>query len=126
MADAVLSVGDGNLANVLWDGSACRLVDFEEFGVSDLAYEVADVVEHASSRLGRLVDVDALLTGLDLRDGQLARLVEFRRLLAVFWLVMLLPGNRRIRAQPGRERRGPGQSRAGAAGRNRVRSGGSA
>lgn len=100
VADAVLSVGDGNLANVLWDGDACRLVDFEEFGVSDLACEVADVVEHVSSRLGRLVDVDALLDGLDLRADQLARLVEFRRLLAAFWLVMLLPGNRGFERNP--------------------------
>ena len=61
---------------------------------------MADVVEHASSRLGRLVDVDALLAGLDLRADQLARLVEFRRLLAVFWLVMLLPGNRGFERNP--------------------------
>ena len=74
VVNTVLSVGDGNLANVLWDGDACRLVDFEEFGLSDLAYEVADVVEHASSRL--------------------------RRLLAVFWLVMLLPGNRGFGRNP--------------------------
>lgn len=34
--------------NVLWDGSTCRFIDFEEFGVSDLAYEIADLLEHAS------------------------------------------------------------------------------
>jgi aminoglycoside phosphotransferase (APT) family kinase protein len=37
VVDAVFAVGDGSLANVLWDGHRCRLVDFEEFGVSDLA-----------------------------------------------------------------------------------------
>lgn len=93
ISDPVLAIGDGNLANVMWDGRVCRLIDFEEFGQSDLAYEVADVVEHASSRLDRLLDVDAFLLRMGLDDAQQARLVAFRRLLACFWLVMLLPGN---------------------------------
>ena len=100
VADPVLALGDGNLANVLWDGETCRLVDFEEFGTSDLAYEVADVVEHASSRLGRLLDVDALVAALGLEPAQLARLAAYRRLLATFWLVMLLPGNRGFDRNP--------------------------
>lgn len=100
VTDPVLALGDGNLANVLWDGDACRFVDFEEFGASDLAYEVADLVEHASSRLGRLLDIDALLANLDLTDAQQARLAEFRRLLSTFWLVMLLPGNRGFTRNP--------------------------
>jgi len=91
--DAVLAVGDGNLANVLWDGATCRLIDFEEFGRSDIAYEVADIVEHASSRLPRLLDVDSLLDGLHLDVRQHCRLVAYRQLMAAFWLVMLLPGN---------------------------------
>ncbi|WP_134765615.1 aminoglycoside phosphotransferase family protein [Nocardioides sp. 1609] len=91
--EPVAARGDGNLDNVLWDGAACRLVDFEEFGVSDLAFEVADVVEHASSRLGGLLDVPALLLALDLDEARRARLAHFRRLLAAFWFVMLLPGN---------------------------------
>lgn len=100
VADPVLAIGDGNLANVLWDGKTCRLVDFEEFGTSDLAYEVADVVEHASSRLRRLLDVDALVGHLELAPGQQARLAAYRRLLATFWLVMLLPGNRGFDRNP--------------------------
>jgi hypothetical protein len=93
VTDAVLAVGDGHLANVLWDGATCRLVDFEEFGTSDIAYEVADIVEHASSRLPRLLDIDSLLDGLQLDAGQQSRLVAYRQLMAAFWLVMLLPGN---------------------------------
>ncbi|WP_170981599.1 phosphotransferase [Nocardioides dongxiaopingii] len=95
--DPVAARGDGNLDNLLWDGASCRLVDFEEFGVSDLAFEVADVVEHASSRLHGLLDVAGLLLAVDLAvdlDGaRRARLAHFRRLLAAFWFVMLLPGN---------------------------------
>ena len=94
VVDAVVALGDGNLANILWDGTTCRLIDFEEFGRSDLAYEVADIVEHASSRLGRLLEIDAFIEGLGLDHDQCVRLSYFRRLLAAFWLVMLLPGNR--------------------------------
>ena len=100
VTDPVLALGDGNLANVLWDGEACRFVDFEEFGTSDVAYEVADLVEHASSRLGRLLDVEALLERLHLDGDQQVRLREFRRILATFWLVMLLPDNRGFDRNP--------------------------
>lgn len=93
VAEAVLALGDGNLANIMWDGSTCRFIDFEEFGTSDIAYEVADLVEHASSRLGRLLDVDSLLDGLDLDTAQQSRLAAYRQLMATFWLIMLLPGN---------------------------------
>jgi aminoglycoside phosphotransferase (APT) family kinase protein len=91
--DEVNALGDGNLANVLWHGGRCRLLDFEEFGVSDLAYEVGDVVEHASSRLRGHLDVGLLIGALDLDLDQLARVAAYRQLLATFWLIMLLPGN---------------------------------
>ena len=47
----VLGIADLNPANVLWDGTAARLVDFEDGGLSDPAYELADHVEHLGSRL---------------------------------------------------------------------------
>lgn len=100
VTDPVLALGDGNLANVMWDGDACRFIDFEEFGISDIAYEVADIVEHASSRLRRLLDVDTLVVNLSLTGAQRERLAEFRRLLSTFWLVMLLPGNRGFTRNP--------------------------
>lgn len=93
VVDRVLARGDGNLANVLWDGETCRFVDFEEFGVSDLTYELADVVEHASSRLQGLLDVPDLLSRFDLSPARQRRLTVHRQLLAGFWLVMLLPAN---------------------------------
>ncbi|MFC5179607.1 phosphotransferase family protein [Nocardioides taihuensis] len=100
VVDPVAALGDGNLWNVIWDGTTCRLVDFEEFGRSDLTYEVADVVEHASSRLDRHLDADALLARLPLTGPQHERLRAHRRLLASFWLVMLLPGNRGFDRNP--------------------------
>lgn len=91
--DLVIALGDGNLDNVLWDGEVCRLIDWEEYGVSDLAYELADLVEHASSRLTRILDVDRLLATFALTHDQAALVANHRRLLACFWLAMLLPGN---------------------------------
>jgi aminoglycoside phosphotransferase (APT) family kinase protein len=46
--DPVLGQGDANLANFLWDGTKVRIVDFEDSGPSDRAFELADLVEHLS------------------------------------------------------------------------------
>jgi len=100
VVDPVLAMADGNLANVLWDGEACRLVDFEDCGLSDPAYEIADLVEHASSRLGGLLDVEALLAEVALTPAQQHRCAAYRQLFATFWLVMLLPGNPGFRRNP--------------------------
>lgn len=100
LLDPVVALGDGNLDNVLWDGERCRLIDWEEYGVSDLAYEVADVVEHASSRLAGALDVDGLLDGLGLSAPQRRRLRHHRTFFACFWLAMLLPGNGGWRRNP--------------------------
>lgn len=100
VVDPVLGNADGNLANVLWDGEVCRLVDFEDCGLSDPAYELAELVEHASGRLTGLLDVDALMGHLDLTEQQRARWTAYRGLFAAFWLVMLLPGNPGFRRNP--------------------------
>jgi Ser/Thr protein kinase RdoA (MazF antagonist) len=100
IVDPVVARGDGNLDNALWDGDTCRPVDFEEFGVSDIAYEMADVLEHASSRLDRRLDTDALIATVGLKADQLDRLASYRALMACFWLVMLLPGNGGFKRNP--------------------------
>ncbi len=104
IVDPVIALGDGNLDNVMWDGERCRLIDWEEYGASDLAYEVADVVEHASSRLRRLIDVPRLLADLRLDATQQERIERHRRMFACFWLGMMLPGN------PGWHRNPPGSA----------------
>lgn len=93
IVDPMIAIGDGNLDNVLWDGEVCRLIDWEEYGASDLAHEIADVVEHASSRLTRSLDVEALIAEFGLDGSQRARLEQHRALLACFWLMKMLPGN---------------------------------
>lgn len=89
----VLGIGDLNPANVLWDGGTMRLVDFEDGGVSDPAYELADHVEHIASRLPGIYDPDALARAVGLDGVQRARMAAYRPLWAAFWLAMLVPGS---------------------------------
>lgn len=90
--DAVLGQGDGNLANFLWDGDQVAIVDFEDSGVSDRAFELAGLVEHLSAWPDGRLDVPSFLDLFSLTRPERARLAEGRRLFAMFWLLMLLPG----------------------------------
>jgi hypothetical protein len=96
----VFGTGDGNLANVLWDGSRARLVDFEFSGRSDLAYELAEVAEHVSAK--NVLAPGDLLDRFEPTPSERSRLRECRRLLAVFWLLALLSDD------PERPRNPPG------------------
>lgn len=96
----VLGTGDGNLANVLWDGSRARLVDFEFSGRGDRAYELAEVAEHVSTK--NVLAPGDLLDRFELTASEKIRLPECRRLLAVFWLLALLSDD------PDRPRNPPG------------------
>ncbi len=87
-----LGIADLNPANVLWDGRHCRLVDFEDGGLSDPAYELADHVEHLGSRLPGLYDDRALPDAVGLDAEARERMASYRPLWAAFWLAMLLPG----------------------------------
>jgi aminoglycoside phosphotransferase (APT) family kinase protein len=104
LAERVFSQADGNLGNFVWDGARCRVVDFEDSGISDPAYEVADLVEHVSAWLPGLIRADDLIEALGFGEAQRARLARCRRLMAVFWLLMLLPGN------PGHQRNPAGSA----------------
>ncbi|GAA2756536.1 phosphotransferase family protein [Actinopolymorpha rutila] len=57
----VFGPGDGNLANYLWDGSQVRIVDFEDSGRSDRAFELAEVTEHVGSWVEHPLDTRAFL-----------------------------------------------------------------
>ena len=93
LVERVFTQADGNLSNFLWDEERCYVVDFEDSGVSDPAYEVADLVEHVSVWLPGLIEADDLVKVLAFSGEQESRLLGFRRVWAVFWLLMLLPGN---------------------------------
>lgn len=88
---SVLGIADLNPANVLWDGSVCRLVDFEDGGLSEPAFELADHVEHLAGR--DVYDADTLVHAVGLTEDERERFAHWRRHWAIFWLIMLLPGN---------------------------------
>jgi Ser/Thr protein kinase RdoA (MazF antagonist) len=90
--DAVLGQGDPNLANFLWDGGQVRIVDFEDSGLSDRAFELAVLVEHLSAWPDARLDTGPFLARFSLAGPEKTRLTECRRLSALFWLLMLLPG----------------------------------
>ena len=81
--------GDGNLANYLWDGYRVQVVDFEDSGLSDRAFELAEITEHVGSWVDYPLDVSAFLDRFDLSPAEAARLRECRRLLALVWLFLL-------------------------------------
>lgn len=48
------------------DGERCRIVDFEDTGVGDPAYEIADLLEHPSVRLPAQIGASDLTDALGL------------------------------------------------------------
>jgi thiamine kinase-like enzyme len=69
-----------------------RLVDFEDSGRSDRAWELAIFTEHLSVHSHGQVPAELALSHFDTAAAEQARIYEYRRLLATFWLLMLLPG----------------------------------
>jgi Ser/Thr protein kinase RdoA (MazF antagonist) len=86
----VFGQGDGNLANYLWDGEQVRLVDFEDSGRSDRAFELAAFAEHLSVWHDAGVETGPLLGRFELTRAESARVFFFRRAFAFYWLVKLL------------------------------------
>jgi aminoglycoside phosphotransferase len=91
--DVVLGQGDSNLANFLWDGTRVRIVDFEDCGPSDRAFELAVLVEHISAWSDAGLSAEVFLALFDLTAAEQVKVREYRRLAALFWLLMLLPGS---------------------------------
>ncbi len=92
--EIVVGHGDPNLANYLWDGREVRIVDFEDAGISDRAYELGCLVEHLSAH-----DQD-WIGFLPRFDVDLVRLHRSRVLFASLWLYWLLPGNAAAQRNP--------------------------
>jgi aminoglycoside phosphotransferase len=86
----VFGQGDANLANYLWDGERVRLVDFEDSGRSDRAFELAAFAEHVSVWHDAGVETGGLLGRLELTRSERARVLFFRRAFALYWLLKLL------------------------------------
>ncbi|TDD23127.1 aminoglycoside phosphotransferase family protein [Nonomuraea diastatica] len=88
----VLGQGDGNRANYLWDAHdrRIRLLDWEDSGRSDRAFELGDLLEHVS-RLDGDLDAAQLLDRIGLTRAERARVLGFRRLIAFTWFLLLGP-----------------------------------
>jgi thiamine kinase-like enzyme len=85
----VLGHGDADLTNFLWDGELVRIVDFEGAGISDRAFELAMLVEHVSAWRDGGLDGDRFIDDFGLSVSEQARLADWRRLAALFWLLRL-------------------------------------
>jgi aminoglycoside phosphotransferase len=97
---AVLGQGDPCLANFLWDGGQVRFVDFEDAGPSDRAFELAILTEHISAWSDAGLDAAEFLSRFGLTHAEAVRVHDFRRLAALFWLIMLRPGSRSANRNP--------------------------
>lgn len=88
----VLGLADGNRANYMWssDEGCVRLIDWEDSGRNDRAFELGEVCEHIS-RLDGTLDADRLLPHIDLAPGEAERVRDFRRLIALGWFLQLGP-----------------------------------
>ncbi|MGP5612608.1 phosphotransferase, partial [Brachybacterium alimentarium] len=89
----VMGIADLNPANVLWDGTACRLVDFEDGGRTKREFDLADHVEHIAARPRRVYDANLLSRAVGFTDAELRSFSDYRKLWALFWLHALLPEN---------------------------------
>jgi thiamine kinase-like enzyme len=96
----VFGQGDGDLSNFLWDGQRIRIVDFEDSGLSDRAFELAVLVEHTSAWLDADLDAEQFTGAFDLTAAERARLTDCRRLAALRWLLLLQPGSAKSEQQP--------------------------
>jgi Ser/Thr protein kinase RdoA (MazF antagonist) len=85
----VFGQSDGNLDNFLWDGEHVRIVDFEDSGRSDRAFELAVLVEHISVWHDAGIEAGLLLDRFALTAEQSARVLFFRRAFAIYWLCTL-------------------------------------
>ncbi|MEV4394951.1 aminoglycoside phosphotransferase family protein [Nonomuraea sp. NPDC049607] len=89
----VLGPADGNLANYLWDEHErrVRIVDWEDSGRNDRAFELGELCEHISHLDGAL-DARRLLSRVGLAPREAERVRDFRRLIALGWFLQLGPG----------------------------------
>ncbi|MEV1175750.1 aminoglycoside phosphotransferase family protein [Nonomuraea sp. NPDC049784] len=88
----VLGLADGNRANYLWDDlqRCVRLIDWEDSGRNDRAFELGEVCEHIS-RIDGSLDAELLLAHMDLAPEEAERVRDFRILIALGWFLQLGP-----------------------------------
>jgi aminoglycoside phosphotransferase (APT) family kinase protein len=103
---AVFGRGDPNLANRLWHSPNLAFVDWEYSGRTSRVVELADLVEHLQSRETSDATWSTFLEHFDLTLDEEADLLRMRRLMSIYWLLLLQPGH------PAAERNSEGSRRA--------------
>lgn len=89
---SVFGRGDPNLANCLWHPPVLTLVDWEYSGRTSRAFELGDLIEHIQSRTTSDTTWDTFVETFDLTRTENRSLALTRRLMSVYWLLMLQPG----------------------------------
>jgi Ser/Thr protein kinase RdoA (MazF antagonist) len=90
----VIGHRDPNPSNYLWDGGRMRIIDFEDSAISEPATELAILIEHLGTRGMDMTGVCAEL------DVDQRRLLAARRVFAMLWLAVLLPGGPAVPRNP--------------------------
>jgi Ser/Thr protein kinase RdoA (MazF antagonist) len=90
----VIGHRDPNPSNYLWDGRRMRIIDFEDSAISDPTTELAILIEHLGTR-----QMDTTSVCAEMRVDQY-RLLAARRVFAMFWLALLLPGGPAVHRNP--------------------------
>ncbi|MFI6324799.1 phosphotransferase family protein [Nonomuraea sp. NPDC050556] len=87
-----LGSSDNNSANYLWNAAEGRvhIVDWEDSGQSDRAFEIAELIEHIS-HIDDFSDREGILDHIHLDNQEIVRVRDFRRVLALGWFLMLGP-----------------------------------
>ncbi|HEY1627444.1 MAG TPA: phosphotransferase, partial [Streptosporangiaceae bacterium] len=85
----VFGQGDSSLANFLWDGTRVRLVDFEDSGRNDRAFELAALTEHIGFWDEAGLEAGTLLDRFEPTAAESARVLFYRRAFGIFWLLLL-------------------------------------
>lgn len=81
--------GDPNLSNYLWTDEGLVLIDWENSGHNDPALELADMAEHASTRVLSDDFWQLVADATELTASDRARVSQGRRVMACFWLVLI-------------------------------------
>jgi Phosphotransferase enzyme family len=89
---SVFGRGDPNLANCLWHPPVLSFVDWEYSGRTSRAFELGDLIEHIQSRATSDATWEAFVETFDLTRSEKHSLALTRRLMSVYWLLLLQPG----------------------------------
>ena len=81
--------GDPNLKNYLWTDGGVVLVDFENSGYNDPAFELADFAEHANNHALTEDFLSTLAAASGLTESDVNQVRDARRLMTCFWLALI-------------------------------------